>query len=249
MPKRFGTRLKKNSFSKPQLLLFVLIFAAIGSYILIRSFAASNPNLQGDLNNDNTVNAIDLSMLLSNYTTSNAAGDANSDGAVNAIDLSIVLSHYGQSYSPATTEIAPETECPNQTNSSVSNTLKYNAMTCMTNFARAFDGGLGPLSQDSRLMSAGASKANDIITCNDFSHTACGRSFDYWIFNYGWNGNCWGENIAYGYPSVHDTFVAWMNSPGHRANILNGSYTDIGLGLQSGGSFNNLWAMELGGCH
>jgi hypothetical protein len=97
MPKRFGTRLKKSSFSKPQLLVFVLVFAAIGSYILVRSFAASNPNLAGDLNSDNTVNAIDLSMLLSNYGTTNSAGDANSDGAVNAIDLSIVLSHYGQS--------------------------------------------------------------------------------------------------------------------------------------------------------
>jgi hypothetical protein len=112
MPKRFGTRLKKNSFSKPQLLLFVLIFAAIGSYILIRSFAASNPNLAGDLNNDNTVNAIDLSMLLSNYTTSNAAGDANSDGTVNAIDLSIVLSHYGQTYAGPTCVLNDNSACP-----------------------------------------------------------------------------------------------------------------------------------------
>src|SRR4051812_44452108 len=93
--KRPAKRLKSIShMSKINLLVFVLVFAGIGAYILTRSFAASNPNLPGDLNNDNVVNAIDLSTLLSNYGTSNAAGDANSDGAVNAIDLSIVLSHY-----------------------------------------------------------------------------------------------------------------------------------------------------------
>jgi hypothetical protein len=102
--KRPAKRLKSIShMSKINLLVFVLVFASIGSYILTHSFATSNPNLPGDLNNDNVVNAIDLSTLLSNYGTSNAAGDANSDGAVNAIDLSIVLSHYGQSVTGGTT--------------------------------------------------------------------------------------------------------------------------------------------------
>jgi parallel beta-helix repeat protein len=96
MPTRLGVSLKKNTFSKPQLLVFILAFAAIGAFILIKSFAASNPNLPGDLNNDNTVNALDLSLILSNYGTTNSAGDANSDNIVNALDLSVVLSHYGQ---------------------------------------------------------------------------------------------------------------------------------------------------------
>jgi uncharacterized protein YkwD len=241
--------LNANSFSRKELAVFILVFAALGGYAVFRGLAASNPNLPGDLNNDNIVDAVDLSLLLSNFGTSNAAGNANTDNIVDAIDLSIVLSHFGQSYAPADTEIATEAECPNQTNNSVSLQQKYDSMTCMSNHARFFDGGLGPLGQDARLMSAASSKANDIITCNDFSHTACGRTFDYWIFNSGWTGNCWGENIAYGYPTVHDTFVAWMNSPPHRENILNGNYTDIGLGLQSGGSFPNTWVMELGGCH
>jgi len=88
---------KKNHFSRPQLLIFIIAFSLIG-YLIFKSFAL-NPNLPGDLNNDNTVNVMDMSILLSNYGTSNAAADINTDGTVNVLDMSILLSHYGQSLS------------------------------------------------------------------------------------------------------------------------------------------------------
>jgi hypothetical protein len=85
-------------FSKPQLAIFVIVFALIG-YLIFRSFAI-NPNLPGDLNNDNTVNITDLSILLSDYgatdPTKIAQADINGDGAVNVLDMSVLLSHYGQ---------------------------------------------------------------------------------------------------------------------------------------------------------
>src|SRR5438105_13165153 len=103
MPKTFKlnrlTKLKSSRFSKAQLILFVLVFASIGGYLLLRSLAAPNPNLPGDLNNDNSVNVTDLSILLSNYGTTNSTADINTDGTVNVLDLSILLSHYGQTYS------------------------------------------------------------------------------------------------------------------------------------------------------
>jgi hypothetical protein len=92
--------LKRAAFSRPKLGLFILAFALIGGYILIRSLAAPNPNLPGDLNADNSVNVTDLSILLSNYGTTNTNADINNDGAVNVLDLSILLSHYGSSYVP-----------------------------------------------------------------------------------------------------------------------------------------------------
>ena len=49
----------------------------------------------GDLNNDGAVNIFDLSILLSNWSTSNATADLNHDGVVNIFDLSILLSHWG----------------------------------------------------------------------------------------------------------------------------------------------------------
>lgn len=97
-------KLKTNKhFSKPQLAIFVISFALIG-FLVYKSFA-SNPNLPGDLNNDNTVNITDLSILLSNYGTTNTVADINNDGTVSILDLSILLSHYGQSVNSFTTNI------------------------------------------------------------------------------------------------------------------------------------------------
>jgi len=86
----------KRNFSRPQLLVFTIAFALIG-YLIFRSLAAPNPSLPGDLNGDNTVNISDLSIMLSDFGTSNAAADINGDGTINVLDLSILLSHYGES--------------------------------------------------------------------------------------------------------------------------------------------------------
>ena len=43
-----------------------------------------------------------------------------------------------------------------------------------------------------------------------------------------------GENIAYGQKTASEVFNAWMNSTGHRQNILNKSYKEMGLGVTSG---------------
>lgn len=89
-------------FSKLSLAQTVLIFAVVGGYFFISSYASG---LTGDINNDGTVNITDLSLLLSSYGTSTTACltsaqytcDLNSDASVNIFDLSILLSHYGQS--------------------------------------------------------------------------------------------------------------------------------------------------------
>jgi len=116
----------------------------------------------------------------------------------------------------------------------------------MANWARHFHG-FGNVATSSILTSAATSKTSDIITCNDFSHTACGRVFDYWITKDGYTGNCDGENIAEGQPNPGAVFVAWMNSSGHRANILDADYTDLGVAEQTGPN-GPVWVMELGGC-
>lgn len=43
-----------------------------------------------------------------------------------------------------------------------------------------------------------------------------------------------GENIAQGYPTVEAVMTGWMNSPGHRANILSGSFSTLGVGVFHG---------------
>ena len=46
-----------------------------------------------------------------------------------------------------------------------------------------------------------------------------------------------GENLAMGYSSPQATVNGWMNSEGHRANILNGAFTQIGMGYVDGGHY------------
>ncbi len=55
---------------------------------------ASPAVITGDLNSDRQVNALDLSILLSHWGTTNTSADINHDGTVNVIDLSALLSHW-----------------------------------------------------------------------------------------------------------------------------------------------------------
>ncbi|HUD03818.1 MAG TPA: dockerin type I domain-containing protein [Patescibacteria group bacterium] len=75
----------------------ILIFASVGTYLLISSRAAST--LTADFNSDGVVNVTDLSVLATNWgrtTATHAQGDANSDGTINIYDLSILASQWGQ---------------------------------------------------------------------------------------------------------------------------------------------------------
>ncbi|MBA3398727.1 MAG: CAP domain-containing protein [Acidimicrobiia bacterium] len=55
----------------------------------------------------------------------------------------------------------------------------------------------------------------------------------------------WGENVAAGYRTANDVMRGWMNSPGQRANILNGRFTDIGIGLATSADGTRYWTMVL----
>ena len=71
-----------------------------------------------------------------------------------------------------------------------------------------------------------------------FSHTSptYGSPFDM-MKNYGILYKAAGENIAQGQTSAQQVMNAWMNSSGHRANILNSTYTHIGVGYVSDGHY------------
>lgn len=79
-------------------------------------------------------------------------------------------------------------------------------------------------------------KSQDMKDKNYFSHTSptYGSPFDM-IKSFGISYRTAGENIARGYSTPKAVVDGWMNSPGHRANILNASFTQIGVGyVQSG---------------
>ena len=95
--------------------------------------------------------------------------------------------------------------------------------------------GLSALSVDETLMKAAQKRAIETVT--SFSHTRPnGSKFSTVLSEYGVSYRTSGENIAYGQKTPQDVVTAWMNSSGHRANILNSSYTKIGVGCYKSGS-------------
>jgi uncharacterized YkwD family protein len=102
--------------------------------------------------------------------------------------------------------------------------------------------GLAALKINTRLSYVARLKAKDMRDKNYFSHTSptYGTPFqmmkDFGIFY-----RSAGENIAMGQRTPSEVMTAWMNSPGHRANILNSNYTEAGVGYVSDG---NVWTQE-----
>lgn len=100
--------------------------------------------------------------------------------------------------------------------------------------------GLSPVSALDSLNKVAAAKATDMRANHYFSHTSptYGSPFDM-MSSFGITYRAAGENIAMGQRSPEEVMTAWMNSPGHRANILNKDFNYIGVGFD-----NNYWVQE-----
>ena len=92
--------------------------------------------------------------------------------------------------------------------------------------------GLQPLTLSEKLDTAADRHSQDMAFNRYFDHTGRdGSSAGHRIERAGYtNWNRWGENIAKGYRTPADVVRGWMNSPGHRANILKAGFTHMGLG-------------------
>ncbi len=98
--------------------------------------------------------------------------------------------------------------------------------------------GLAPLSLNSQLASAAQAKANDMIARNYWSHnTPEGNTPWTFISAAGYSYTKAGENLAYGYLTSDGVVNGWMNSAGHRANVLDANYKDVGFGVANGASY------------
>jgi uncharacterized protein YkwD len=94
--------------------------------------------------------------------------------------------------------------------------------------------GVSPLQLNSQLNQAAQSHSEDMALKDYFSHTGRdGREFDDRILATGYRFSAAAENVAAGQHTPEDVLQAWMNSSGHRHNILNSSYKDIGIGYYS----------------
>lgn len=103
--------------------------------------------------------------------------------------------------------------------------------------------GLAPLTLNWELARVARYKARDMRDNHYFSHTSptYGSPFTM-IKNFGIQYRSAAENIAAGQQTAQAVMNAWMNSSGHRANILNAGYTQIGVGYAQGGSYGAYWS-------
>jgi uncharacterized protein YkwD len=114
--------------------------------------------------------------------------------------------------------------------------------------AQRLANGLAPLAASGLLNVAAALHSQDMAAIGSvygpnvgMQHTLYGTTrpevpdrlaaagYDDWNTSY-----AWGENIAYGYQSAQSVMNGWMNSPGHRANILSANFTEIGVSVMVG---------------
>lgn len=102
--------------------------------------------------------------------------------------------------------------------------------------------GLQPLQHDRDLSVVSKDKSKDMLNNQYFAHDSptYGSPFDM-MQAYGVDYRTAGENIAKGQRSAEEVVTAWMNSPGHRANILSNDFTHIGVGYIEE---QNIWTQQ-----
>lgn len=155
---------------------------------------------------------------------------------------------------PAKQTAAPTTKAPTnnqQVEAPVKQTPTTNANQSVSEFekqvvdltnAERQKAGLKPLQIHTQLMNVAEAKSADMAKNNYFSHNSptYGSPFDQ-IKAAGISYRAAGENIAQGQRTPAQVVQAWMDSPGHRANILNANFTHIGVGYVADG---NYWTQQ-----
>lgn len=100
--------------------------------------------------------------------------------------------------------------------------------------------GLAPLAWNEQVAQSAMVRANEIQT--SFSHTRPnGSDFSTALKENGVNYRSAGENIAWGQKTPEEVVTAWLNSEGHRANIMNKNFTNLGVGYVKNANGTPYW--------
>jgi uncharacterized YkwD family protein len=127
------------------------------------------------------------------------------------------------------------------TSSTVSNYA--NQVLTLVNAERS-KAGLKPLKMNATLNKSAQAKSQDMHDKHYFDHNSPTYGTPFQMMNkFGYKYSYAGENIAQGQKTPKEVMDAWMNSAGHRANILNSNYTEIGIGYVADG---NYWTQQFG---
>ncbi|KAK9703684.1 hypothetical protein K7432_010606 [Basidiobolus ranarum] len=103
--------------------------------------------------------------------------------------------------------------------------------------------GIKPLKLNNRLVRAAQKHTDYQARVNQMTHDEPGRPLGTRISETGFNWRAMGENVARGYTSIDIVMQGWMNSAGHRRNILDPQFTSFGSGYVANG---NYWTQVFG---
>ncbi|HBG3288281.1 TPA: sporulation protein [Clostridioides difficile] len=192
----------------------------------------NNTNKSEDNNNSDSTNKPD-----NNKPESNKPEDNNNSGSTDKPD-----NNKPESNKPEDNNNSDSTNKPDDNNNSGSTSESFSAyqkeVVDLVNIERA-KAGLNPLTLDSSISNVATKKSQDMIDNNYFSHNSptYGSPFDM-LKKFGISYKTAGENIAMGQKTPKEVVNAWMNSEGHRKNIMNPNFSKIGVGVaqKSGGS-------------
>jgi len=126
--------------------------------------------------------------------------------------------------------LAPEGACRSAGDATATAAVQARAIACLVNWARAQDR-RARLVRRVALQHAAELKGQRVASCGQFSHTPCGTPVTAGVQAVGYRYAAFGENLfagTWGRFSARDVVLAWLESPPHRANILNPSFRDVG---------------------
>ncbi|HAT4370391.1 sporulation protein [Clostridioides difficile] len=197
----------------------------------------NNTNKPEDNNNSDSTNKPD-----NNKPESNKPEDNNNSGSTNKPDNNKPESNKPEDNNNSGSTDKPDNNKPDDNNNSGSTSESFSAyqkeVVDLVNIERA-KAGLNPLTLDSSISNVATKKSQDMIDDNYFSHNSptYGSPFDM-LKKFGISYKTAGENIAMGQKTPKEVVNAWMNSEGHRKNIMNPNFSKIGVGVaqKSGGS-------------
>ena len=154
------------------------------------------------------------------------------------------ISTDGFAFDNVVLDVEPPTDSDNQNNILPQ---ELELMTLINQLRQNY--GLAPLRTDIALVNAARRHSLDMAQTNFFSHIGSDGSSP-WdrIREAGYNLGYGGENIAAGYPTPAGVLNGWLNSPGHRDNMLSPGFCDLGVGYAYGNQsdFGRYWTLDLG---
>ena len=166
-------------------------------------------------------------------------GKINDCDSIKDIMSQLGNGNWNDRWNNCTPETKPETQPETKPEEDASETSFAHQVVALVNAERK-KAGLSEVTLDEKVEAAALVRAKE--TEQSFSHTRPnGSNFSTALKEQGVSYRGSGENIAWGQKTPEDVMKAWMNSEGHRANILNARFTKIGVGYYQNARGTNYW--------